>query len=366
MTTDNISEPVEIPAAAEVAQDLDNSPGSQLRRAREQAGLTLEELAGRLCMTTNKLEWLERDEYDLLPSAIYVRGYLRNACKELRINAEPLLQAFSGYSAAEEQSRAIVDHVRRGPVVEERRKRGLGGLTLLPLLVVAGVFYWTYGREAAPPEFTANLPAVDVAVVDGAAVEAGAPEMQDASVEREFGAALADAGAVNDVVDSGDVPPAEAGLSGDFALDADTEQAEGVTETEVAASEEVSAAPAVEEVVAAEPAPVVELEPRVTEPAATASAEIDEPAAAAEAAEAVTELLQLSFAEESWVEVKDASGAVLLAKLQTAGSSVDLQGQPPFQLMLGNAAVTEVRYQGELVDSAPLGNRRTRRLSVGE
>lgn len=366
MTTDNISEPVEIPAAAEVAQDLDNSPGSQLRRAREQAGLTLEELAGRLCMTTNKLEWLERDEYDLLPSAIYVRGYLRNACKELRINAEPLLQAFSGYSAAEEQSRAIVDHVRRGPVVEERRKRGLGGLTLLPLLVVAGVFYWTYGREAAPPEFTANLPAVDAAVVDGAAVEAGAPEMQDASVEREFGAALADAGAVNDVVDSGDVPPAEAGLSGDFALDADTEQAEGVTETEVAASEEVSAAPAVEEVVAAEPAPVVELEPRVTEPAATESADTEVPAPSAEAAEAVTELLQLSFAEESWVEVKDASGAVLLAKLQAAGSSVDLQGQPPFQLMLGNAAVTEVRYQGELVDSAPLGNRRTRRLSVGE
>ena len=55
MTTDNISEPVKSPVATDAAQDLDNSPGSQLRRAREQAGLTLEELAGRLCMTTNKL-----------------------------------------------------------------------------------------------------------------------------------------------------------------------------------------------------------------------------------------------------------------------------------------------------------------------
>ena len=361
MTTDNISESVKTPVATDVAQDLDNSPGSQLRRAREQAGLTLEELAGRLCMTTNKLEWLERDEYDLLPSAIYIRGYLRNACKELRTDPEPVLQAFTGYSAAEEQSRAIVDHVRRGPVVEERRKRSLGGLTLLPLLVVAGIFYWTYGREVAPPELAVSSPAADAAV-DGAQ----APEAPSINVEREFGAALADSDAVGELAGAGEVSPVEDGLGGDLAPDAGAEPTEelreGVAEAEVAGrevaagTEEVSAAPAAEEVAAEEPVAVAQVEPAATEA----------PEPAAEIEQATTESLQLRFAEESWVEVKDASGAVLLAKLQTAGSRVDLQGQPPFQLMLGNAAVTEVRYQGNLVDSAPLGGRRTRRLTVGE
>ena len=354
MMTDNISEPVRSPVATDAGQELDNSPGSQLRRAREQAGLTLEELAGRLCMTVNKLEWLERDEYDLLPSAIYIRGYLRNASKELGIDPEPLLQAFSGYSAAEEHSRAIVDHVRRGPVVEERRKRSLGGLTLLPLLVVAGVFYWTYGREAAPPEFTASSQ-----VADPAAAETQAPELQGASVEREFGAALADE--VNDAAGDDVVLSAESSSAGGLALDANTEVVEEVAEAEVPGADDLvateePAAPVAEEATAAETVQVAPVEP--------AAPEVPESAAATP--EAAAESLQLSFAEEAWIEVKDASGAVLLAKLQAAGSSVDLQGQPPFQLMLGNAAVTEVRYRGDVVESDPLGNRRTRRLTVGQ
>ena len=357
MTTDNISEPVKSPVATDEAQDLDNSPGSQLRRAREQAGLTLEELAGRLCMTTNKLLWLERDEYDLLPSAIYVRGYLRNACKELRIDAEPMLQAFSGYSAAEEQSRAIVDHVRRGPVVEERRKRSLGGLTLLPLLVVAGVFYWTYGRDVAPPAFTAGLSAVE-----GGSIEAPVAGAPAAGVEREFGAALADSAEVEitQVAGAGEVPSAEGAVVGDLAPDTGPEPAEElpeeVAETESVATEEVSVAPVAEEVAATESVSLAQAEPAVT----------GAPEPATETAQATIESLQLSFAEESWVEVKDANGAVLLAKLQTPGSSVDLQGQPPFQLMLGNAAGAEVRYRGDVVDSTPLGGRRTLRLTVGE
>ena len=73
----------------------------------------------------------------------------------------------------------------------------------------------------------------------------------------------------------------------------------------------------------------------------------------------------LDFSEESWVEVTDASGNKLLAKLQPAGSRVELNGVAPFSLMLGNAAGTTVSYRGEVVESAPIGNRRTRKLTVG-
>ncbi|SHF52400.1 cytoskeleton protein RodZ [Microbulbifer donghaiensis] len=351
--TDNISEITQERPLADSEQLLDNSPGSQLRRAREKAGLSQEELSRRLCMVGNKLELLERDEYSRLPSSIYVRGYIRNACKELGIDAEPVLQAYAGYCSAEEASRNIVAHVSRSPVMPER-KRSLKGLALLPLLLVGGVFWWMNGREAVPPVVIAQKPSgEDMAI---AAHE---------SDLRETGTAVAQSPAVG-------TEPAQA------------LQAESPAGSDEASATVVAAAPAQEEpgagnfteMAASASAPEEDVaadEPVVAEPAVTAAvsgAEVaempDAEVPAASFAAAVVEELQLNFDEEAWVEVKDASGAVLLAKLQAAGSETVLTGQPPFDLMLGNASGTHVRYQGELIDSDPIGSRRTRRLTVGE
>jgi cytoskeleton protein RodZ len=45
---------------------------------------------------------------------------------------------------------------------------------------------------------------------------------------------------------------------------------------------------------------------------------------------------------------------------------VVLDGRAPFKLMLGNAAGITVRYRGEVIESGPIGNRRTRKMTVGE
>ncbi|MBB3062692.1 RodZ domain-containing protein [Microbulbifer rhizosphaerae] len=323
--TDNSSDTSNLAAQEreDVSQDLDNSPGSQLRRARERAGLSLEELSRRLCMTLGKLELLERDEYDRLPGALYVRGYIRNACKELGIDAEPVLQAFSGYSAAEEESRALLDHVRRAPVMESKPRRSLRGLALLPLLVVAGVFWWLHGRDLAPPTFSTDNHPFDTGV---------APEIEEPAVDA-----------------------APTSIAGEKAPEPDPQAEEPAVntppveepESEVAASE---SEPAPEPL----PASGTEAEPEML------------PALAAAPGTGDASQLELYFDEESWIEVRDASGAVLLAKLKSAGSQVTLEGQPPFELMLGNASGTRVRYRGEPVASGPTGNRRTRKLIVGE
>lgn len=324
--TDNSSE-ISNPEVqgSDVSQDLDNSPGSQLRRARERAGLSLEELSRRLCMTLGKLELLERDEYDRLPGALYVRGYIRNACKELDIDAEPVLQAFSGYSAAEEESRALLEHVRRAPVMDSKPRRSLRGLALLPLVVVAGVFWWLHGRDMAPPAFSTSNQLFDAGM---------APEV----VKEEPAAEAVSTGAA--------AQASEPGRQAEE-LVADTQLVE---ETEPGVAE-------------AEPGPESESLPVPGE--AVAESEVL-PALAAGPDVGGAPQLELYFDEESWIEVKDASGAVLLAKLKPAGSEVALEGQPPFELMLGNASGTRVRYNGEPVASEPVGNRRTRKLTVGE
>ena len=76
------------------------------------------------------------------------------------------------------------------------------------------------------------------------------------------------------------------------------------------------------------------------------------------------DLLVMSFSGECWVKVKDASGKVLFAKLQTEEDNLEIFGQAPFELMLGNARVVEVMINGRAVPIQPLPNRKTIRTII--
>lgn len=86
--------------------------------------------------------------------------------------------------------------------------------------------------------------------------------------------------------------------------------------------------------------------PDANTPAATATA----PAPAAEVEDSV---LHLEFADASWTEIKDAGGHMLLRQLNPAGSNVDVRGQPPFDVVIGNASQVQVTYNGRPIDLKP-------------
>lgn len=64
-------------------------------------------------------------------------------------------------------------------------------------------------------------------------------------------------------------------------------------------------------------------------------------------------VLHLDFGGESWTEVKDASGRMLLRQLNPAGSSADVHGQPPFDVVIGNASQVQATYNGRPIDLKP-------------
>ena len=74
--------------------------------------------------------------------------------------------------------------------------------------------------------------------------------------------------------------------------------------------------------------------------------------AAAEAA-AAGSVLHLEFGDQSWTEIRDASGRMLLRQLNPADSRVDVHGQPPFDVVIGNAAQVQVTYNGRPIDLKP-------------
>lgn len=74
--------------------------------------------------------------------------------------------------------------------------------------------------------------------------------------------------------------------------------------------------------------------------------------------------LHLAFAQPSWVEIRDRNGQVLMSQLNPAGSERALEGQPPYTLVIGNAAHVTVRYQGRLVDLQPRSKDDVARVTV--
>lgn len=61
---------------------------------------------------------------------------------------------------------------------------------------------------------------------------------------------------------------------------------------------------------------------------------------------AASATLQLQMTDEVWVEIKDATGKSLFKRLGHAGEQDKLQGQPPFRVVLGNAAAVQVWFNG--------------------
>ncbi|MHB1352817.1 MAG: helix-turn-helix domain-containing protein [Thiobacillus sp.] len=63
--------------------------------------------------------------------------------------------------------------------------------------------------------------------------------------------------------------------------------------------------------------------------------------------------LHLEFGAEAWAEIRDATGRAVHRQLNPAGSSVDVRGEPPFKIVIGNAAETRLTYNGRPVDLKP-------------
>ena len=60
--------------------------------------------------------------------------------------------------------------------------------------------------------------------------------------------------------------------------------------------------------------------------------------------------LRMVFDQESWVEIKDRNGNTIFGQLSPAGSRRSVSGEPPFEVVVGNAAGVRLTFKDETVD----------------
>ncbi len=74
--------------------------GARLSTARAAHGLSLGDVARQLKLSVRQVEALERDDYDAFASHVFVRGFLRNYAKLLRIDLDSQIAQLGADEAA--------------------------------------------------------------------------------------------------------------------------------------------------------------------------------------------------------------------------------------------------------------------------
>ncbi len=120
-------------------------------------------------------------------------------------------------------------------------------------------------------------------------------------------------------------------------------------------------------VVAQEPEAVVQVaEPTRAAPDAQPAdgTPVAQKPAAAVATAAVQGALVIRAHKESWVQVRDAGGRVLLQKALAAGESYSAEGSPPWRVVIGRADATEVIVRDQPMDLKAVSRENVARFEV--
>lgn len=116
-----------------------NLPGQRLRAERTRQGLSEQDVAARLHLSMSYLRALEADDYDRLPEAAFVKGYVRNYARMLGLPGEELVAQFKAL-VREEQRDQLVSPVHT--MAPPRRVIWLAPLLVLGVALLAVAGWW--------------------------------------------------------------------------------------------------------------------------------------------------------------------------------------------------------------------------------
>jgi cytoskeleton protein RodZ len=300
--------------------------GGALRLARENQGLTVQDISSRLRISPKQIEAIEADNFAILPEPTIVRGFIRNYAKQLKINAEPLLDAYNVLVPSNAPHEFTIKPTSNMKVTSyDKPKAGRyiwAGLTLLVGLG-AWLFYQNYVEKPSPIKPTTSVNNIEPL-----------PEVALPAADRASGPQ-----AYTELTLPNGLPPS---------TDAGANNTAYVENQSLSANATVSnAAPA-----NAQPAPA---------PASPSIAPVEPPVAPPANG---TAKLEFNANQETWVSVVDAAGKEIFNKTIFAGSRETIDVMPPVNVTVGNAGATSLSMNGKPVDLAPHSRQNVARIKL--
>lgn len=285
-------------AEASVIHDPDFA--KPLRQAREQAGLTIEQVASQLLLAVDIIDAIEKADTQRLPASTFVLGYIRSYAKILNVPADGVIE---DYNALMPQTESVSTQTPFAEAETVKSNKQPVLLYVIIAIVIGALLWW-----ALNPSIKTEQPADAQQTTDSdSQMEA---VVQDATPE-EFSV----------IADTENVASAEntASHAADAAVDSSTvDSTAGSIDNPAPASVPQNEAPPLDQLQGLN-APL-----------------FDE--------------LILTGVAESWAEVIDANGDRLFYQLINDADEIKLSGQAPFEVFLGNAPAVRIEINNSLVE----------------
>jgi cytoskeleton protein RodZ len=309
---------------------LEPTAGALLREAREAAGMHIAALAVTLKVPVRKLEALELDRFDLLPDAVFARALAASVCRTLRLDAAMVLDRLPRTSTPKLSYPTTRSST---PFRSSGYGSGSGSSLRMQLsrpAVLAGIAFLLGALVLIflPPkksESVTNTSAAETARVAGDSSKGLSTALTKAS------AGFADSTkSVLSALQPGDAaaPPSAAPTAGLLATDsiasATLESVQGLAPTPASATS--SSDPAVSTV--------------------------------------STGVVTFRAKGQSWVEVTDAKGTVVLRRTLAAGEMVGASGALPLTAVVGRADATQVQVRGQAFELSAVTKDNVARFEV--
>jgi cytoskeleton protein RodZ len=303
------------------------SPGDALRAARERAGLTQDDIAGKLKLSPRQISAIETGDWSALPERTFTRGFMRSYARLVGVDPDSLgLDQSSSQPHAASELKPTPEAI--GEIAHEADRNAFPAARLVvPALLIAalagGVLYfqghqwfgWDLGKVAS------------------------APTKQDLKAAVAAKAEAASAAAKTE---------AAATSSGTVIAPAPTTTSEPAPATTTANPTSASATDT-----AALPGAV---------PAAAAAAATTSPTIAAPLFAPGDKRISLTFKGKSWTEVRS-KGEVIFSETAQPGTR-EFSGAAPLSFIVGNASNVVVTIDGKTFDMSDLTRNDVARFRV--
>lgn len=308
------------------------SAGRMLREARQAQGLHIAALATSIKVTPRKLELLESDRVDELPDPAFTRALAQTVCRALKIDPAPVLKLL--------------------PAVSDRRLETVGEGLNTPFRDRPGQFVPNDWSVLQSPAVWGTLILVLAALAiwlapmgffERATSGLNAARDRSASASSPGASLVNEGGTTSPLADTpsgvGSLPMTAIGETAALSRSAGATSAPALTPF----SQPATSMPGDDRSIGTRGVAGRDL-------ADSTSSASPPPRAAPSTlpvARAATGLLQLRTTGASWVEVTDARGQSLLARLLQPGEAVGVDGVTPLKVRIGNASGTELSFRGQ-------------------
>lgn len=322
-----------------IGRESHRSPGRLVRDAREARRWTIEYVAGQLRLPARIIAGLEKDDYQGLPPATFIRGYLRNYARLLDLPEQEVMDAYHQVQGREEESGVAYARIATQVTSRDRRVRWVTYLVLLSVVALPVAWWWKTQGSFTAWEAALNPSTPDAAPVVTLPQQAPVPErVPERAPER-----TSNAPAVGTAPGSAGQGRASAEPAGVAPSTASPAAAPGVN-TSGHGIKGAAHGPGQPQAVDGAAALIAEPEDEVTPPSAPAQqADAGTPPKA--------DTVVLHFDKAAWVQIVDSEGKRLLYETAKKGSTKTVQGKAPFKVVLGNAKSVSVEINGHPFDS---------------